>query len=105
MSSVFNDDHSISEKKEWLAKYLPEIPEENQIFVPYGESKSDYILDKSSEDVLLDDFTKNLNEWHRKAVKIYNGINGTKGTWKGYSIHSNMVPDKLLLQFDAIVMI
>ena len=103
LSSVFKDGHSITDKQEWLAKYLPEIPKSHHIFVPYGKCKSDYIKEPRRDDVLLDDFTKNLKEWHGIGIKIYNGVNGTHGTWDGFSIHSNMNGNKLLAQFDAIV--
>ena len=103
LSSVFKDGHSIADKQEWLAKYLPEIPKSHHIFVPYGKCKSDYIKEPKRDDVLLDDFTKNLKEWHGVAIKLYNGVNGTNGTWDGFSIHSNMNGNKLLAQFDAIV--
>lgn len=55
-------------------------------------------------DVLVDDFTKNLNEWQGVAVKLYNGINGTHGTWQGFSIHNKMTPDKMVSQLDGISM-
>lgn len=103
LSAVFQDEHSIKDKQEWLSKYLPEIPTERQIFVPYGQSKSDFLSNKADTDVLLDDFSMNLRDWHGKGVKIYNGINGTKGTWHGYSIHADMVPQIMLHQFLGII--
>lgn len=95
---------SREEKIEWNQKYT-KIPLEKQIYVPYGQNKEaalDMIGGIRATDVLLDDFTKNLKEWSGIAVKLYNGINGTHGTWNGYSIHNNMSPEKMLLQLDAI---
>lgn len=85
LSSVFNDDHSIQEKNAWLDEYLPEI--KTRIYVPYGEKKKDYISCPVKSDVLLDDFSKNLHEWHGIGIKVLNGINGTKGTWKGFLVN------------------
>lgn len=89
LTSVFPDNHSIKEKTIWIEKYLPELVN-NMIFVPYGSNKNDYI-NVSSNTFLLDDFSYNLHEWEKAGgigIKCYNGINGTKGTWKGYSINS-----------------
>lgn len=95
---------SMEEKIEWNQMYT-HIPRENQIYVPYGESKAtalEVVGGIQATDVLIDDFTKNLKEWPGVAIKLYNGINGTHGTWNGYSVHSNMEPEKMLLQLDAI---
>lgn len=93
LSSVFNDDHSIEEKGKWLDGYLPMIPEEKRLFVPFGVSKTDFIEQKCSSDVLIDDFTKNLNEWHGVGIKCMNGINGTKGTWRGFFLNGRAIPE------------
>lgn len=95
---------SKEEKIEWNKRHT-HIPEENQIYVPYGESKAtalESIGGIRKTDVLIDDFTRNLKEWPGIAVKLYNGINGTHGTWRGYSVHNNMEPEKMFLQLDAI---
>ena len=103
LSSVFQDNHSIEEKKEWLRNISPWLPEENMIFVPYGTKKSDFIQKPQETDILVDDFTKNLKEWHGIGVKVFNGINGTHGSWNGFSIHSNMNPDILYRQLLGII--
>lgn len=95
---------SKEEKIEWNNRHT-HIPESNQIYVPYGESKVtvlESIGGIRKTDVLIDDFTRNLKEWPGIAVKLYNGINGTHGTWRGYSIYNNMEPEKMFLQLDAI---
>lgn len=83
-------DYAKKEKQEWVKQYLPELPEEKQIFVPYGTNKAEYLKEHYSpitnEDYLIDDYTKNLLEWKEyggTGVKYLNGINHTKGTWKG----------------------
>lgn len=97
---------SKEEKIQWNEKYT-QIPLERQIYVPYGDSKAkalECVGGIKDGDVLLDDFTKNLKEWPGVAVKLYNGINGTHGTWQGFSIHNRMTPDKMVSQLDGISM-
>lgn len=103
LSSVFMDNHSVRDKKEWLKKHLPSLTEDHMHFSPYGHAKSDILEDLSPEDVLIDDFTNNLFDWPAKAIKVYNGINGTKGRWKGYCVHANTEPLLLYNQIKAII--
>lgn len=106
LSSVFQDDHSINEKKEWLEEYLPEIS--LSIFVPYGQSKAEFVegifgRSITHRDFLLDDFSKNLHEWTGTGIKLYNDINGTKGTWTGYSVHYNCSPEIIVNTLTGIM--
>lgn len=85
--------YALQDKQEWIEKYLPEINKDNVIFVPYGTNKAEYLKENYSpvyeDDYLLDDYTNNLNEWEGyggTGIKYRNGINGTKGTWKGLSV-------------------
>ncbi len=91
LSSVLHD-IAIRDKNYWLDTYLPEIPLINRIFVPYGQIKADYIGNLDYRDILVDDFSKNLKEWHGVGIKLLNGINGTKGTWNGYVVNGNSNP-------------
>ena len=52
---------------------------------------------------LLDDFTPELKDWNGKAIKLYNGINGTKGTWHGYSVRADMDPVTLAASLEALI--
>lgn len=80
------------DKQEWLNKYLPNIPQENITMCRLGENKAKIITTKysitiSQECYLLDDYTKNLQEW------VANGGTGIKrltsvadnstGKWQG----------------------
>lgn len=107
-SSVFQDDHSTLEKIEWNGHFVPDIPVERQVYVPYGTKKEEGLNDIGGvkcTDVLVDDFSANLREWPGVGVKLYNGINGTKGTWTKYSVHANMSPQYLACQLSAIAKI
>jgi len=78
------------DKNRWLDKYLPEIDEAHRIFVPDGNNKVFYVPGGvSKNDFLLDDYSKNLSHWANSGgygIKVLNGVNATKGTWKGDTV-------------------
>lgn len=92
LSSVLNNTCA-AEKDRWLGKYLPYIDKEHMFFVPYGIDKSDYVREvtglASTADILVDDFTYNLKEWHGVGVKLLNKINNTNRTWTGFVVNGN----------------
>lgn len=94
------------EKKAWLDKHMPFIKEENKIYVKYGNDKSTYVRGGVSEnDYLIDDYTKNLEEWDRSggsAIKLMNGINHTRGSWKGQKIdaYEKGLTEKLVIELN-----
>lgn len=76
--------YALQEKNEWLDRHLPEIDRDHRVFVPCGTDKKEGIREGiRSNDFLLDDYTKNLNEWQPPArgIKLLNGINHTRGSW------------------------
>lgn len=108
LSAYMTDsNYALDEKQAWCDIYVPFIPKENRIFTPSGVShgKTNAIINRFGaicrSDILIDDYSKNLHEWTScggTGVKLYNDINGTKGTWTGPSI--SLTADKnLTLQF------
>lgn len=88
LSSFLHDSkYALAEKNYWLDKYLPELPQDKRIFTNYGDDKSIYVIGGiTNNDYLIDDYTKNLLEWKELGgigIKYLNGINHSKGTWKG----------------------
>lgn len=94
------------DKLEWLKIYMPDV-EKEQVLFSRG-SKADVVKEMfkrelTKNDILIDDFTKNLNDWADKGgtgVKRRNGIN-CKGknvrSWKGLKISRlNKVVDFLV---------
>lgn len=85
LSAYLSDSkYALEEKNKWLDKYLPEIDSKHRVFVPCGTDKKEGIPNGvSKDDFLLDDYTKNLNDWQPPArgIKLLNGINHTRGTW------------------------
>lgn len=77
--------YALMEKDEWVSEYLGNIDKGHRIFVPYEMDKRDMIPDRLQEtDYLLDDYTKNFDSWQPPArgIKLLNGINHTKGSWR-----------------------
>lgn len=65
--------HADNDKKEWLKKYLPELESDQIIIMRNGKKKVNYM--KTADGILLDDYSKNIQEWTEgnllnKAVKI-----------------------------------
>lgn len=91
LSAVFPDNPgAIQEKIHWLDQYLPEIDQEHRIFSPVGMPKHLCVPGGiRPDDILLDDYTVNLLTWADFAigVKLLNGINHSRGTWKGIKVH------------------
>lgn len=105
LSSVYPNGYAEAEKREWNRKHTG-IPEEKQIYVSYGTPKAQALSDfggVKSNDILIDDFSFNLKEWPGIGIKLYNGINGTKGSWQGFCIHSNMNSGSMATQIKAII--
>ena len=88
LSAVLNR-YAEKEKRIWLRIFG--INPNRATFVPYGEEKAKYV--PIGKNILIDDYSKNLHQWEdagNVAVKYYNGVNGTNGTWKGKGISRNM---------------
>ena len=93
LSAVYTTETAQGEKREWLKRAGILSPDVDIIFIPYGQDKSSYVDNSNYENVLIDDYSPNLKEWEESglpAVKYLNGINGTKGTWRGKHIDKNM---------------
>lgn len=98
--------YALDEKNAWLDKYLPEIPRENRVFMPCGDNKKDYIEGGvRPNDFLLDDYTKNLNDWQPPArgIKLLNAINHTRGSWAYDRIRYDRTPTELSLGIVSVM--
>lgn len=108
MSSVLSDSkYALSEKNQWIDKYLPEIDEKHRIFPPCGENKLDYIPGGVRDtDLLLDDYTHNLTLWEPPArgIKLLNGINHTRESWRGNRLRYDKSPEELAENIVEIAM-
>lgn len=109
LSAVLADSpYVIPEKNAWLDEHLPEIDAEHRIFVSTNIPKCDLVPGGiRPEDMLLDDYSKNLHEWIERgvAVKFLNGINGTSGTWesrRGEVVHGTSTPENIVSELCEI---
>lgn len=90
--------YALQEKNEWLDEHLPEIDQAHRIFCPCGSDKKEWIPGGIREDDhLLDDYTKNLNDWEPPArgIKLLNAINHTRGSWQNDRIRYDRTPESL----------
>lgn len=90
LSSLLADSPYIEkEKNEWLDIHIPEVTQDQRIFVPEGTHKSDHIFALYPDfvnqvNVLIDDYTVNLMKWKDAGfigLKMLNGINNSNGMW------------------------
>lgn len=91
--------YALDEKNAWLDEFLPEIDKAHRVMIPCGENKADYIPGGVREtDTLFDDLTKNLTQFKDaggKTIKLWNGINGTNGTYQGDCVSYLSSPEQL----------
>lgn len=93
--SASPNEQADKDKMIWLEKYLPNINVENITICRIGENKAQIIMNKynitiNEQCYLLDDYTKNLNEWENfggKGIKRLTFVsdNSTK-KWKGLEL-------------------
>lgn len=96
-----------TEKMEWLKEFLPSIDKSHIVFVPDGKNKADYIDGEiSSNDFLLDDYSKNLNDFVKQGgvgIKLLNEVNESKGSWRGNAISKDANPKDIVKDLKALM--
>lgn len=113
LTSCIDSEHCRQEKADWLDKYLPEVKKENRIYVNYGDVKARYAELHSDYEgrvnLLIDDYTENLDKWDLSGslpVKVMNGLNGTKGTWLssgGSRINFDCPPERNVRIIESLI--
>ena len=93
--SASPNEQADKDKMIWLEKYLPNIDVKNITICRLGQNKAQIIQEKynitiNEQCYLLDDYTKNLNEWESfggKGIKRITKVsdNSTK-KWKGFEL-------------------
>lgn len=93
--SASPNEQADKDKMTWIAKYLPNISQENITLCRLGENKAQIIEDKYSIKIdnscyLLDDYTKNLNDWVSVGgvgiKRLTTVADNSRGLWKGFTI-------------------
>ena len=83
------------DKKKWLKKYLPNLQNKNILLCRVGQNKARFIereldikIDKNC--YLLDDYTRNLDEWELAGgigiKRITRVSDNSTGKWKGLEL-------------------
>ena len=58
-----------ADKRAWVHKYLPWLPDENIIIIRLGECKAEHMV--TEKGILLDDYGKNCREWFERGNIAY----------------------------------
>lgn len=72
--SASPNERADTDKRLWLAQFIPELETENAIIMRNGENKADYM--RTRDGILFDDYGKNIEKWLCKnlgcnrAVKV-----------------------------------
>jgi len=93
--SATPNDQADQDKMIWINNFLKDIKKENICFSRIGENKAQIIenklnitIDKTC--ILLDDYTKNLNEWESLngigIKRLTTKADNSRKLWKGYSL-------------------
>lgn len=101
-------DYALNEKRAWLDEHAPFITK--SLFCPSKMTKPEVVRQRygyfDKRCVLLDDYSENLHAWMAAggtAIKLLNGINGTKGTWKGPAV-SRFAPPEEIVKYIADIL-
>ena len=93
--SASPNEQADNDKIIWLKKYLPNLSFNNITLCRLGENKAKVIEKKynisiNKDCLLLDDYTKNLNEWESfggTGIKRLTSLaDNSRGLWKGLQI-------------------
>jgi len=93
--SASPNEQADKDKMIWLTKYLPNINVENITICRLGQNKAKIIQDKynitiNKQCYLLDDYTKNLNEWENVGgigiKRLTTVSDNSRKLWKGQTL-------------------
>lgn len=93
--SASSNERTDKDKMIWLKKYLPNINQANITFCRIGENKAKIIENKyqikiDKDCFLLDDYTKNLQEWETIGgtgiKRLTTKADNSRKIWKGFQI-------------------
>lgn len=106
LSAVISD-RAINDKNRLLDEILPELDYQHRIYTTDGEDKGKFIVGGvQPTDYIVEDNTHNLDMWlfRENTIKVLNGINHTKGTWKGNRIDFSRDAQSLSRDMRAVIL-
>lgn len=101
--SAIDESFAKKAKDKWTDTQASFIDKANRIYTKCGESKADYVGPLTKDDILLDDYTKNLLDWvdaGGTAIKVRNNINCSGKTWKGDIIYNQDSVSQIVQKLD-----
>lgn len=93
--SASPNEQADKDKQLWLNKYLPNVRQENITLCRLGQNKAEIIQNKynitiNEQCYLLDDYTKNLNEWESFGgigiKRLTQVSDNSRKLWKGLEL-------------------
>jgi 5'(3')-deoxyribonucleotidase len=92
--SASPNEQADKDKMTWINKYLGNIPKANRLICRVGDNKAEYLKTKGIQIdntcYLLDDYTKNLNEWEKSGgvgiKRITTVADNSTGKWQGLEL-------------------
>lgn len=93
--SASPNEQADKDKQFWLNKYLPNVRQENITLCRLGQNKAEIIQNKynitlNEQCYLLDDYTKNLNEWESFGgigiKRLTQVSDNSRKLWKGLEL-------------------
>ena len=107
LSAVFDEPHNIADKLHWIKAYLGDaVKPENIHFVSNGTRKSLALGCIGREDILVDDYSKNISEWIEDggtAIKMFNATNGRTEKYYGAYTCTWLAPCQIADDIPAVV--
>lgn len=93
--SASPNEQADNDKRQWIDKYLPSVRKENILLCRNGENKAKFIektlqikIDEGC--YLLDDYTKNLNEWEQAGgtgiKRLTSVADNSRKLWRGLEL-------------------
>lgn len=109
LSSVEDNDKNspyVKAKNKWLDNFAQFIPRKRRIFTICGSPKTMYIKNISERDILLDDYSKNLQDWVNvggTGIKVRNNINCSGVNWTGNVIYNQDAISSIVSKLDDVI--
>lgn len=108
LSAVFDEPHNIADKLHWIKNNLGDaVKPENIHFVSNGTRKSLALGGIDKNDILIDDYSKNISDWIEDGgttIKMFNATNGRTGKYYGSYTCTWLAPCQIADDILAVVL-
>lgn len=105
-SKVISGTTAVEDKNIWLDRHFPQMKMENRFFIPNENGDKNAIPLPGGVKpyyLLVDDSTHyGLSGWKGVGIKVDNGINNTKRSWRGYMVSSQSYPEVIAATINTL---